>query len=78
MPDALGLVGPIGVLLTVFVWFSISVISCCNVRIVVSSMYSDFNVLGDVALMRVKNPSHGLNKCLVYTTAELRTRVVAT
>ena len=36
----------------VFIWFSISVISCCRVIIVVLSLYSfDFYVLGDVALM---------------------------
>ena len=51
MPDALALVGPTGVILLVFVCFSISVISCCQVLIVVSSLYSfDFYVLGDVGL----------------------------
>ena len=57
---------------------SVGSISCCRVLIVVSSLYSfDFYVLGDVHWW-VRNPSCGLNKCLVYTTAELRARVVAT
>ena len=52
VPDALALVGPIGVQLLVFFCFSISVISCCRVLIVVSSLYSfDFYVLEDIALM---------------------------
>ena len=51
MPDALVLVGPTGVQLLVFFCFSISVISCCRVLIVISSLYAfDFYVLGDVAL----------------------------
>ena len=52
VPDALTLVGPTGVQLLVFFCFSISVISCCRILIVVSSLYLfDFNVLGDVVLM---------------------------
>ena len=62
--------------LFVFFCFSISVISCCRVLIVVSSLCSfDFYVLGDVAQ---RNPKLGLNTCFVYTTAELRARIVAT
>ena len=52
LPDALDLVGPIGVLLSVFFCFSILGISCSRVLIVASSLYAfDFYVLGDVALM---------------------------
>ena len=65
------------VLLLVFFCFSISVISCYLVLVVVSSLYLfDFYVLVDVALMNLK-PSHRLNKYFVYTTAELGARVVA-
>ena len=52
VPDALALVAPTGVQLSVLFCFSISDISCCRVLIVISSLYSfDLNVLGDVALM---------------------------
>ena len=52
MPEALALVGPTGVQLLVFFCFIFSVISCCQVLIVVSSLYSfDFYVLEGVALM---------------------------
>ena len=45
MPDALALVGPTGAELLVFFCFSISVITCYRVLIVVSSLYSfDFYV----------------------------------
>ena len=71
-------VWPTGVQLLVFFCFSISVIFYCRVLIVVSSLYSfDFCVLGDDALI-VRNPSRGLNKSLVYTTAEVRARLMAT
>ena len=51
-PDALALVGPTRVQLLVFLCFSISVVSCCRVLIVDSSLHSfDFYFLGVVALM---------------------------
>ena len=48
----LALVGPTGVQLLIFFCFSISVISCCRILNVVSSLYSfAFYVLGDVTLV---------------------------
>ena len=65
-----------GVQLLDFVCFSISFISCSRIFIVVSSLYSfDFMFL-EMLHWWVRNPLRGLNKCLLYTTAEIRTRVV--
>ena len=48
------------------------VISCRALIVVLSLNLFDFYILENV-----RNPSRGPIKCLVYTTAELRTRVVA-
>ena len=76
MPGALAMAGPTGVRLLVFFSFSISVVSCCRVLIVVLSLCSfGFYVFGDFAW--VGGPSRGLGRCLVCATAELTARVVA-
>ena len=55
-----------------FVRHASQVISCRALIVVLSLNLFDFYILENV-----RNPSRGPIKCLVYTTAELRTRVVA-
>ena len=64
--DALTLVGPTEILLLVFVCFSISVIYCIRVFIIVSSLYLFKFVLGDVALMSLEPFSRTEQISFVY------------
>ena len=73
MLDALAVVGPTGVQLLAFFCFSISVISCYRVLIVVSSLYLfDIYVLGDaVCLQTLSFLSFSLFFSKVYNLVQL-------